>query len=105
MYFQNKGYLLELVLSRNWSDYIYFKDLSDFKRREKKIRIFTKLTARWWEQKGHSLSTLYSSVMSAVYNKHELISVEKLRGKKTLLYPHINRYKSPKNSVFSSLDI
>lgn len=36
MYFQNRGYLLELVLSRNWSDYIYFKDLRDFKHREKK---------------------------------------------------------------------
>ena len=36
MYFQNRGYILELVLSGNWSDYIYFKDLSDFKHRKKK---------------------------------------------------------------------
>ena len=38
------------------------------------------ITARWWEQKRHSFSTLYSSVMSAVHNKRELISVEKLGG-------------------------
>ena len=38
------------------------------------------ITAWWWEQKGHSFSTLYSPVMSAVHNKHELISVEKLGG-------------------------
>ena len=61
------------------------------------------ITARWWEQKQHSFSTLYSSVMSAVHNKRELISVQKLGGG-TLLCPHINRYKFPKNNVFSSLD-